>query len=253
MINPQSRSTRSARNSRTSSTPERNEPPSTVGERRAQDQLETSESDLIMLLAEPEIRLLMQADHVDERELLEMLSRVRVRLRKNSNSGGDPAPSLSDRNVDDTRYRPGVGIVLLNSKGEVFVGRRLDLEEEAWQMPQGGINEGENARQAAFRELREEIGTDSVEVLAEASGWFYYEVPEELASKAWSGRWKGQRQKWFVMLFKGRDSDIDLATEHPEFCAWRWAPVREVVELAVSFKRQLYLNVIREFPSMLQE
>ena len=206
-----------------------------------------------MLLAEPEIRLLMQADHVDERELLEMLSCVRVQLRKNSNSGGDPAPSLSDRNVDDFRYRPGVGIVLLNSKGEVFVGRRIDLEEEAWQMPQGGINEGENARQAAFRELREEIGTASVEVLAEASGWFYYEVPEELASKAWSGRWKGQRQKWFVMLFKGRDSDIDLATEHPEFCAWRWAPVREVVELAVSFKRQLYLNVIREFPSMFPE
>lgn len=250
MIN--SRSTQSARNGRTPSTP-RNEPLSTVGERRAQNQLETSEPDLIMLLAEPEIRLLMQADHVDERELLEMLSRVRVQLRKNSNSGGDPAPSLSDRNVGHSGYRPGVGIVLLNSKGEVFVGRRIDLEEEAWQMPQGGINEGENARQAAFRELREEIGTDSVEVLAEASGWSYYEVPEELASKAWSGRWKGQRQKWFVMLFKGRDSDIDLATEHPEFCAWRWVPVREVVELAVSFKRQLYLNVIREFPSMFPE
>jgi putative (di)nucleoside polyphosphate hydrolase len=215
MINPQSRSTRSARNGRTPSTPEQSKSLSTVRERRAQDQLETSEPDL--------------------------------------NSGGDPAPSLSDRNVGNSRYRPAVGIVLLNSKGKVFVGRRIDLEEEAWQMTQGGINEGENARQAAFRELREEIGTDSVEVLAEASGWFYYEVPEELASKAWSGRWKGQRQKWFVMLFKGRDSDIDLATEHPEFCAWRWAPVREVVELAVSFKRQLYLNVIREFPSIFPE
>ena len=251
MIHPQSRSTRSAGNGRTPSTPEQSESLSTVRERRAQDQLETSEPDLIMLLAEPEIRLLMQADHVDERELLEMLSRVKVQLRENS--GSDPAPSLSDWNVDDFRYRPGVGIVLLNSKGEVFVGRRIDLEEEAWQMPQGGINEGESARQAAFRELREEIGTDFVEVLAEASGWFYYEVPEELASKAWSGRWKGQRQKWFVMLFKGRDPDIDLATEHPEFCAWRWAPVREVVELAVSFKRQLYLNVIRQFPSMFRE
>jgi len=246
MTNPQS--------SRTRLSPrERNESRSTARERRAPNPVEASEPDLIMLLAEPEVRLLMHADHVDERELLAMLGDVRVQLRRNSESGGDPAQSPSDQNLDDSRYRPGVGIVLLSSKGEVFVGRRIDLEEAAWQMPQGGINEGENARQAAFRELREEIGTDFVEVLAEANGWFYYEVPEDLARKAWAGRWKGQRQKWFVMRFKGEDADIDLATKHPEFSAWRWAPAREVVELAVSFKRQLYLNVVREFPTIFRE
>jgi putative (di)nucleoside polyphosphate hydrolase len=120
-------------------------------------------------------------------------------------------------------------------------------------MPQGGINRGENPRQAALRELKEEIGTDAVEIIAESERWLYYDVPEALANKAWSGRWRGQRQKWFVMLFKGRDTDINLAMAQPEFDAWRWVPMAELCALAVSFKRQLYLNVLGEFPNIFRD
>ncbi|WGR91825.1 RNA pyrophosphohydrolase [Bradyrhizobium sp. ISRA443] len=151
------------------------------------------------------------------------------------------------------RYRLGVGIVLLNTHGEVFVGRRADLKDDAWQMPQGGIDNGETPQQAALRELKEEIGTDKADVLAESRGWFRYEVPAELAPKKWAGHWKGQRQKWVVMLFRGTDSDINLATKHPEFDAWRWVPIRDLPELAVSFKRQLYLDVIGEFTTIFRD
>jgi putative (di)nucleoside polyphosphate hydrolase len=106
----------------------------------------------------------------------------------------------TSRAAHEATYRPGVGIVLLNTGNQVFVGRRIDVED-AWQMPQGGIEPGETPREAALRELREEIGTNDVEILAESSRWFYYDVPEEFARKAWNGRWRGQRQKWMVMLF----------------------------------------------------
>lgn len=147
------------------------------------------------------------------------------------------------------RYRPGVGIVLLNDRGEVFVGRRANLKNEAWQMPQGGIEPGETAGQAAFRELKEEIGTDQADVIAESRGWFQYEVPAEFAPKRWQGRWKGQRQKWFVMRLRGAESDIELSGS-PEFDAWRWVPVKDLAGLAVTFKRQLYVDVIEEFTSV---
>ena len=166
---------------------------------------------------------------------------------------GEEPQMPRQRGADDASYRPGVGIILLNARSEVFVGRRIDLQEDAWQMPQGGINRGESPRQAALRELREEIGSDDVEVIAESKGWLYYDVPAGLAAKAWSGRWEGQRQKWFVMLFKGRDLDIDLATEHPEFNAWRWVSWQEVSALAVSFKHQLYLNVLGEFATIFRD
>jgi putative (di)nucleoside polyphosphate hydrolase len=120
-------------------------------------------------------------------------------------------------------------------------------------MPQGGIDVEETPRQAALRELKEEIGTDRAEIIAESRDWLYYDVPTELARRAWGGQWSGQRQKWFVMLFKGVDSDIDVSREHPEFNAWRWVPVHELSELAVSFKRQLYLNVFGEFPRIFRD
>ena len=104
-----------------------------------------------------------------------------------------------------------------------------------------------------MRELKEEIGTNNAEIIAESGRWLHYDVPEELARKAWAGRWKGQRQKWFVMLFKGADSDIDLEGNHPEFKAWRWVTVNELTALAVSFKRQLYLDVIGEFPTIFRD
>jgi putative (di)nucleoside polyphosphate hydrolase len=147
----------------------------------------------------------------------------------------------------ETEYRPCVGIMLLNRHGEVLVGQRIDLATEAWQMPQGGIDEGEDLQSAALRELREEIGTDKAENLAESEGWLHYDLPAELAEKARHLGWHGQRQKWFVMRFTGTDADINLATEHPEFSAWRWVPIETLPDLIVSFKRQVYLDLLAEF------
>ena len=155
--------------------------------------------------------------------------------------------------MDNDQYRPGVGIVLLNTRGEVFVGRRADLSDDAWQMPQGGIDDNETPREAALRELKEEIGTDKVDVIAESGRWFQYDVPAELALKKWGERWKGQKQKWLVMLLRGTDADINLSTGHPEFDAWRWVPIKELPELAASFKRQLYLDVIGEFSTVFRD
>jgi putative (di)nucleoside polyphosphate hydrolase len=145
-------------------------------------------------------------------------------------------------------YRPGVGIVLINRFGKVFVARRIDGDAKGWQMPQGGINRGESPRDAVFRELSEEIGTDTVEILAESHSWLSYDVPGGFAKDASpADRWQGQRQKWFLALFKGRDADIKLATDNPEFDAWRWVSPEELTALAVSFNRQLYLDVLEEF------
>ena len=145
------------------------------------------------------------------------------------------------------RYRRGVGIVLLNRDGKVFVGRRIDQKEEAWQMPQGGIDRGETPRDAAFRELKEETGTDKAAIVAETKAWLTYELPDELRGRLWRGRYAGQKQKWFAMRFEGRDSDIDLAAHHPEFNAWQWIERDRLVALIVPFKRALYRDVLAEF------
>jgi putative (di)nucleoside polyphosphate hydrolase len=143
--------------------------------------------------------------------------------------------------------RRGVGIMLLNRDGLVFVGRRIDRKEEAWQMPQGGIDRGETPREAAYRELKEEVGTDQADIIAETKGWLRYELPGALRSRLWRGRYVGQQQKWFAMRFNGRDSDVDLGTHHPEFGAWRWVPHTRLDALIVPFKRQLYRDVVAEF------
>jgi putative (di)nucleoside polyphosphate hydrolase len=154
----------------------------------------------------------------------------------------------ADRDDEPLGYRPAVGIMLLNSRGEVFVARRRDMPTmPAWQMPQGGIDPGETPRQAALRELEEEIGTAKAEIVGESRGWLHYDLPVELAGSIWGERYRGQRQKWFVMRFTGRDSDINLATEHPEFDAWRWVAPSRLPELIVPFKRQLYLDILAEF------
>jgi putative (di)nucleoside polyphosphate hydrolase len=154
-------------------------------------------------------------------------------------------------------YRPAVGIMLLNHDGRVFVGRRIDMPAglAAWQMPQGGIDPGETPRQAGLRELKEEVGTDKAEILAETRGWLHYDVPEELWAQfggLWGGRYRGQRQKWFLMRFTGEDSDINPATEHPEFDAWEWVEPERLPELIVLFKRQLYQDVLAEFHEQLK-
>jgi putative (di)nucleoside polyphosphate hydrolase len=154
---------------------------------------------------------------------------------------------LSD--TDLLFYRPAVGIMLVNPAGLAFVGRRIDMPAglAAWQMPQGGIDPGETPRRAAFRELKEEVGTDKAEILAETEGWLHYDLPSDIASRMWSGRWRGQRQKWFLMRFTGEDADIDPATEHPEFDAWEWVEPRRLPDLIVPFKRPLYCDVLSEF------
>jgi putative (di)nucleoside polyphosphate hydrolase len=147
-------------------------------------------------------------------------------------------------------YRRGVGIMLLNRDNRVFVGRRIDRAEEAWQMPQGGIDAGETPRQAAFRELKEETGIDRADLLAESAGWLRYDLPGALRGRLWHGRYRGQQQKWFAMRFTGEDRDIDLATHHAEFNAWQWVPHDRLDALIVPFKRALYRDIVREFSSL---
>ena len=157
----------------------------------------------------------------------------------------------SQRPIDKIeKYRHGVGIMLLNSFGAVFVARRANPAEEGWQMPQGGIADGEDPRAAAFRELKEEIGTANAEIIEEGDDWLHYDFPEEVRLRTRNGRWIGQRQKWFVMRFKGEDSEINLGTSDPEFAEWKWVGVQELPSLVVSFKRQIYLDLLSEFEAL---
>ncbi|MDX5360175.1 MAG: RNA pyrophosphohydrolase [Alphaproteobacteria bacterium] len=154
--------------------------------------------------------------------------------------------------TDKRPYRPGVGVMLLNRSGLVFVGQRIDSTAEAWQMPQGGIDPDEAPEAAAFRELAEETGVTSARIVAESRDWLSYDLPEELRDVLWKGRYRGQRQKWFAMSFEGEDSDIDIATEVPEFRAWRWARSEDLPQLIIPFKRPLYAQVLEEFDPVLR-
>lgn len=144
-------------------------------------------------------------------------------------------------------YRRGVGIMLLNARGEVFIARRIDTTAEAWQMPQGGIDDGESPETALFRELKEEIGTDNASILAHASKIYTYDLPDDLVPIIWHGKYRGQEQHWFAMRFNGQDSDINIATEHPEFLEWKWAPMKVLPDVIVPFKRELYAALVEEF------
>lgn len=143
-------------------------------------------------------------------------------------------------------YRAGVGIVLLNQHNFIFIGQRFEGSSEAWQMPQGGIDEGETPRQAAFRELQEEVGTHRAEILFELDEWLYYDIPTPIAARLWGGRYKGQRQKWFVFRFLGTDTDINIATAHPEFRAWRWEDPSLITNLAIGFRRESYRRLFSQ-------
>jgi len=154
-------------------------------------------------------------------------------------------------------YRLSVGIMVLNDQGLVWVGRRIDAPSEPegpgkwWQMPQGGIDSGEDPKKAARRELFEETNIRSVRFLAESQEWLTYDLPPELVGKAWQGRYRGQKQKWFAVRFTGEESEIDIAhpaIDHtPEFDSWRWATLEELPELIVPFKRAVYEEIVAEF------
>ncbi|MEM8775726.1 MAG: RNA pyrophosphohydrolase [Pseudomonadota bacterium] len=160
---------------------------------------------------------------------------------------------MSPEDIAKLPYRPCVGVMLVNSEGHLFVGQRVDNPGSAWQMPQGGIDKGENPKEAALRELWEETGVtqDLISVEAETSDWFAYDLPHDLVPRLWKGRFRGQEQKWFLMRFHGRDEQIDLAASEQEFSAWRWISPDELIDAIVPFKRDVYTGVMKEFGSLI--
>jgi putative (di)nucleoside polyphosphate hydrolase len=155
----------------------------------------------------------------------------------------------------DLPYRPCAGIMLANMEGKVFVGQRKDsrADTSAWQMPQGGIDDGEDAESAALRELFEETGVnvELVDILARSREEHFYDLPDELIGRMWKGKYRGQRQHWFLMRFKGTDADINIETEHQEFSSWRWAEPLQLPQLIVPFKKRLYENIVAEFVELI--
>jgi len=155
-------------------------------------------------------------------------------------------------------YRPCVGVMLLNAQGLAFVGRRTERkgasegEGQWWQMPQGGVDKGENESCAALRELEEEVGTAKAEIIAESKGYYNYDLPDDLVPHIWGGKFRGQQQKWFLMRFSGKDSDINIDTDDAEFCKWKWAPVDSLPDIIVPFKRKIYSDIVREFKPFLE-
>lgn len=146
-------------------------------------------------------------------------------------------------------YRPCVGVTLINAEGMIWTGQRIDNRSAAWQMPQGGIDDGEKPRDAAIRELWEETGVtrDLVEFVDKTPDWVTYDLPPELLGKVWGGKYRGQRQKWFLFRYLGRDDQISIAREHPEFSAWKWIGANEMLASIVPFKRAVYDQVVTRF------
>jgi putative (di)nucleoside polyphosphate hydrolase len=162
-------------------------------------------------------------------------------------------------------YRPCVGVMLLNPRGQVFIGRRKSEagpehvdDDHAWQMPQGGIDDGEDPRDAAFRELWEETNVRSAAIIAEAPEWFSYDLPDDIIKRSWKGRYRGQTQKWFAMRFEGGESEIDIhapagGQHRPEFNAWRWADMNALPSLIIPFKRPVYEKVVAAFAHLVPQ
>ena len=146
--------------------------------------------------------------------------------------------------------RIGVGIVLLNHENNIFVGKRIDNPKSSWQMPQGGVDQNENFLQAARRELEEETGIKSVKLIKALDGWLNYDLPENLLGKLWNGKYRGQKQKWFVMKFLGKTDEINVKTKNPEFFDWKWIKPSELPEIAVNFKVDIYKKIKEELSSL---
>ena len=146
--------------------------------------------------------------------------------------------------------RIGVGIILLNQKNDVFVGKRIDNPKNYWQMPQGGVDKDENFLTAAKRELEEETGVKSVEVIKKLDGWLQYNLPKNLLGKIWKGKYRGQKQKWFIMKFLGKDEEINIQTKHPEFMDWKWIDPLNLSKVAVNFKVEIYKKIQEEIKNL---
>ena len=146
-------------------------------------------------------------------------------------------------NKKELPLRAGVGIVLLNHENNIFVGKRIDNPKYSWQMPQGGVDQNEDFFRAAKRELEEETSIKSVKLIKELDGWFEYDLPEYLLGKLWNGKYRGQKQKWFVMKFIGKTSEINVNTKNPEFSEWKWIELDQITETVVSFKLHIYIEL----------
>ena len=160
---------------------------------------------------------------------------------------------MTPEEIEKLPYRPCVGVMLANKDGQVFVGQRIDTDAPAWQMPQGGVDEGEDPQATALRELWEETGVPGhlVTVEAETRDWIRYDLPHDIVPRIWKGRYRGQEQKWFLLRFHGTDADVNIATEHPEFSEWRWIDPEQLVQHIVPFKRDVYRQVLEDFRELL--
>ena len=149
------------------------------------------------------------------------------------------------------KYRRCVGMMILNTNNEILVGRRLDHENDYWQMPQGGIDENENPEEAVWREMMEEIGTNNAQLFKTSNQWIDYEIPQETLNKiAWGETYNGQTQKWFIFKFSGQNSDINIETTNPEFSEWKWIGYKELVNNTIPFKRNVYETILKEFSNI---
>ena len=153
-------------------------------------------------------------------------------------------------NQKNLPLRTGVGIVVLNNQNKVFVGKRKDNPVDKWQMPQGGVNKNEGYLVAMKRELHEETGITSIKVLKELDQWFEYELPKNLIGIIWKGKYRGQKQKWFIVKFTGKNSEIDLKTKHPEFIEWKWIDMNELPNVIVDFKKDVYIKLLKELKKL---
>jgi putative (di)nucleoside polyphosphate hydrolase len=156
---------------------------------------------------------------------------------------------MTPEEIAQLPYRPCVGVMLANPRGHIFVAQRKDRDTDAWQMPQGGVDKGENTRDAALRELQEETSIPArlVTIEGESAGLIRYDIPHELVPHIWKGRYRGQEQKWYLMRFHGADTQVDLETDYPEFSSWKWIAPGELVGSIVPFKRAVYEQVLAEF------